>query len=135
MRWLRSHVGTAMVFVPSVTALIRDPDGRILLMQRSDDGQWDLIGGGIDPGEAPAQAVVREAWEETGLRIVPERIAGVFGGGPGFRATYPNGDEVEFTDIVFLCRVAGGTLHPRDGEATAFRWVAPEEMPALPFRY
>lgn len=135
MRWLRSHVGQAMVLVPAVTALIRDAEGRILLMRRSDDGQWDLPGGAIDPGEAPAQALVREVWEETGLCVVPERIAGLFGGGTGFRSTYPNGDEVEYTDLVFLCRIAGGSLTSHDGEASDFRWVAPAEMPALPFRY
>src|SRR5207237_5019764 len=86
-------------------------------------------------GEAPAQALVREVWEETGLSVVPEQIAGLFGGGTGFRATYPTGDEVEYTDLVFLCRTTGGSLVSHDGEATAFCWVPPAEMPALPFRY
>jgi len=68
--------------------------------------------GAIDPGEAPAQAVVREVWEETGLRVVPERLVGVFGG-LDYRYTYPNGDEVETTVIMFECRPVDGELRPQ----------------------
>ena len=58
--------------------------GVSLLQRRNDDGSWSLPAGAIDPGEGPAQAVVREAYEETGLHVVPEKVAGVFGG-EGFR--------------------------------------------------
>jgi 8-oxo-dGTP pyrophosphatase MutT (NUDIX family) len=135
LRDLRRRVGPALLMVPSVTAIIRDPAGRILLHRRSDDGRWDLPGGAIDPGEAPAEALVREVWEETGLRVVPVRIIGVFGGPNGFRSTYPNGDQVEYTDLLFECRVVGGKLVSRDGEATDFRYFPPADLPAIPFTY
>lgn len=135
LRRLRERIGRELVLMPSVTAVIRDAEGRLLLHRRSDDGQWDLPGGAIDPGEAPAQALVREIREETGLWVVPERILGVFGGRDGFRSTYPNGDQVEYTDIVFACRAVGGELASLDGEATEFRYFAPADLPAIPFRY
>ena len=47
--------------------------GDVLLHQSADDGNWYLIGGGMDPGEQPADAVVREVLEETGLEVIPER--------------------------------------------------------------
>jgi 8-oxo-dGTP pyrophosphatase MutT (NUDIX family) len=135
LRALRQKIGTALVLMPSVTAVIRDDAGRVLLMRRSDDGRWDLPGGTTDPGEPPARALAREVWEETGLQVVPERILGVFGGGDGFRATYPNGDQLEFMDVVFECRVVGGRLGCRDGEALELRYFPPDDLPELPLRY
>ena len=135
LKQLRARIGTALVLMPSVTAIVRDPAGRVLLQRRSDDGRWDLPGGTIDPGEAPARALVREVWEETGLLVRPERLVGVFGGRDGFRSTYPNGDQVEFTDVRFECRIVGGRLEPRDDESLALRFFAPDEIPALPLSY
>lgn len=135
LRGLRDKVGTALVMMPGVTAIIRDEAGRVLLMRRSDDGTWDLPGGTVDPGEAPAQALVREVWEETGLEVVPRRVAGVFGGGDEFRHTYPNGDQIAFVEVMFDCEVVGGALGSRDGEALELRYFPPDDLPPLPFNY
>ncbi len=120
-----------MLLNPGVSAIIRDDEGRVLLQKRSDDGTWSLPAGAIDPGETPAEAVVREAYEETGLHVVPEKVAGVFGG-KGFRHTYPNGDKLEIISIVFLCRVTGGELGGLDGETLELRYMLPEEFPESP---
>src|ERR1700710_1142172 len=88
MKALRERVGDRLLLVPCVAAVIHDSEGRILL-QRGTHGSWSLPAGGIDPGEAPAQAVIREVWEETGLRVRPDRVLGVFGGADGFRLVYP----------------------------------------------
>jgi 8-oxo-dGTP pyrophosphatase MutT (NUDIX family) len=55
-----------------------------------------------NPSENPAQAIVREVREETGLKVKPERIVGVFGGN-GFRLEYSNGDQVEYTVGLLEC--------------------------------
>ena len=52
-------------------------------------------------------------------------------GGEAFRQTYPNGDRVEFTVCVFACEVETFVPVALDGEADAFRWVAPDDVPAL----
>jgi 8-oxo-dGTP pyrophosphatase MutT (NUDIX family) len=111
---LRKKVGNDLLLVPSATALIFDDDGRILLALHSHRRLWVLPGGAIDPGESPADAVVREAWEETGLHVEPLRITGVYGGN---RVRYSNGDEVEYITTTFECRRLSGTLRP-DGEET-----------------
>lgn len=36
--------------------------------------RWVLVGGIVDPGETPMQAAIREAWEETGVRLTPEEL-------------------------------------------------------------
>ena len=109
LRGLREKIGRDLVLNPGVAALIRDEEGRILLQRRSDDGSWSLPAGAVDPGESPAQAVVREVWEETGLKVVPVGLAGVFSG-EGFLHVYPNGDRIDVFSVVFLCRAVGGTL-------------------------
>ncbi len=117
IRNLRTHVGHALLLLPGVAAVIHNAAGAVLLVRRADDGEWGLPAGAIDPGECPAQAVVREVWEETGLRVRPVRVIGVFGGEPLLRTTYPNGDQCEYTVIVYFCEVVGancgrGTARP-----------------------
>ncbi|HEX7243919.1 MAG TPA: NUDIX domain-containing protein [Longimicrobiaceae bacterium] len=131
---LRAAVGSGLLLLPGVAAVVRDPGGAVLMHRRSDDGRWSLPAGAVEPGESPAQAVVREVREETGLEVVPERVLGVFGG-DGFRHVYPNGDEIEYTVVVFACRAVGGRLEAQDGEALELRYFAPEAMPPLALRY
>ena len=131
LKGIRAAIGHDMLLNPGVAAIIRDGAGRVLLQKRSDDGSWSLPAGAIDPGETPAQAVVREAYEETGLHVVPEKVAGV-SGGAGFRHTYPHGDKIEIVSIVFLCRVTGGTLGGLDGESLELRYMLPEDFPESP---
>jgi 8-oxo-dGTP diphosphatase len=55
------------------------PDGRIVLIQRSDSGKWGLPGGMIDWGEDIPNAACRELEEETGLKLVKiRRLRGVY---------------------------------------------------------
>jgi ADP-ribose pyrophosphatase YjhB (NUDIX family) len=131
---LRSKVGNELLLVPSVAAVIKDEEGRVLLIKRSDNRRWSLPAGGIDPGETPAQAITREVQEETGLRVGPTRVLGVFGG-EGFRHTYENGDRVEFLCVLFKCEVLGGRLEAIDGEALGFRYFETEDLPDLILKY
>jgi ADP-ribose pyrophosphatase YjhB (NUDIX family) len=59
-------------------AAIIDETGRILLVQRADNGQWAMPGGALEVGETPAEGVVREALEETGFHCRPLALVGVF---------------------------------------------------------
>src|SRR5437868_4217600 len=93
---LRRHVGHDLIVMPAACALVRGAAGRVLIQRRADSGVWELPGGAIDPGEAPAQALVREIFEETGLVVRPRRLLGVLGG-EALRLRYPNGDVTEYT--------------------------------------
>ena len=134
LRDLRALVGHRLLLVPGVAAIVRDTDDRVLFMRRADNGEWGLPAGAIDPGETPAEAIARVVREETGLEVRPSRIAGVFGGS-GFRVRYENGDEAEYTVVVFDCEVVGGTLSATDGEALELRYFAPDEAPELQVAY
>lgn len=129
MRDLRAAVGSRLILVPAVAAVIHDAAGRVLLMQQRESGRWSLPAGAIDPGESPREAVVREVFEETGLAVRTSQLLEVVGG-EDFRAEYANGDRVEFTICVFACETSG-ELEAVDGEAIAFRWAEPVEATEL----
>ena len=78
---LRRLVGTAELWLPGVTAVVRRDD-EVLLVQRSDNHQWTPVTGIVDPREEPAVAARREALEETGVEIRVDRLASVGVVGP-----------------------------------------------------
>src|SRR5436853_3690894 len=103
VRALREKVGHDFLFLPSAAALIRDEDGRVLLVQHV-EGHWQVPGGAIDPGERPEDAARREVREEVGVEIETTGIAGVFGG-PEYAITYENGDRAGWVVTVFAARL------------------------------
>jgi ADP-ribose pyrophosphatase YjhB (NUDIX family) len=130
VRGLREKVGNDLLFMPSVAALIRNDDGRLLLV-RHVEGRWMLPGGAVEPGERPAEAVARECREEASIDIEVVRIAGVFGG-PEYRITYRNGDDAMWVVTVFEARIAGGEPRAGDDETIDVGWFAPDEIDTLP---
>jgi 8-oxo-dGTP pyrophosphatase MutT (NUDIX family) len=64
--------------LPAAFAVVSDGDGRVLLVRRADDLNWELPGGRIDVGESAVDAVVREVAEEAGLGITVTGLAGVY---------------------------------------------------------
>jgi len=121
LRSLRAHIGHELVLLPSVAVMVRDAGGRLLLVRDRATGLWQTVGGGMAPGEQPADAAVREAFEETGLLIEPTRVIGVYAG-PLFCLTYPNGDQVSYVGISFRARVVGGAERPCQDEVDRLGW-------------
>jgi len=97
---LRARLGQGLLLLPAVCGLVFNDRGEILLHRRSDTGRWSLLGGILEPGEHPADAVVREVFEETAVRIVPDRLVGVYLT-PEVR--YSNGDLAQYVVTTFEC--------------------------------
>ena len=91
--------------------IIREDDDDLLVMKRSKFGQvyYTLVGGGIEPGETPEQALAREVEEETSLRVLSARHVYTEEAGAPYGTQY-----------YFLCEYAGGTpqLMPDSEEAS-----------------
>jgi len=130
MRRVRQRVGSDLVLMPSVTIITFDDQGRVLLVKHADAGVWVAPGGSVDPHESPADAAVREMWEESGLLVEPTRVLGVYGG-PEFHVTYANGDEVSYSMAVFECRVIGGTLRPDRVETLELGYFSETDLATL----
>jgi 8-oxo-dGTP pyrophosphatase MutT (NUDIX family) len=130
IRRLRSKIGHDLLLLPSVAAVIRDAENRVLFQEKASGEGWSLPAGAIEPGESPEQAICREVREETGLLVEPRQVIGVYGGSD-FRYVYPNGDEVEYTAVLYLCVPIGLSAEPLDPETKSLRYFAEAEMPDL----
>ncbi|MEV0979392.1 MULTISPECIES: NUDIX domain-containing protein [unclassified Streptomyces] len=128
IRTLRASAGTQLLWLPGVTAIPFDDDGRVLLGRRADTGTWSVIGGIPDPGEQPAACAVREVYEETAVRCVAERVVLVQALDP---FTYPNGDMCQYMDITFRCRAVGGEARVNDDESLEVGWFEVDALPEL----
>jgi 8-oxo-dGTP pyrophosphatase MutT (NUDIX family) len=133
IRQLREKVGQAPILMLGVAGVVINAAGEILLQLRSDNGQWALPGGALDLGEEPAEAVVREVWEETGVLVQPERIVAVHGG-EDFFTRYPNGDQAYIVSITFACRPLRGEPRVNDDESLEVRYFPPDQLPPIPER-
>jgi 8-oxo-dGTP pyrophosphatase MutT (NUDIX family) len=129
MRSLRAKVGHDYVVMPCAAVLVRDEDGRVLLV-RHVEGRWQLPGGAVDPDESPAAAARRECREEASVDVELGRILGAFGG-PEYRVRYANGDEVGVVSVVYEARIVAGMPAAGDDETQAVGWFAEEELAQL----
>ena len=114
----------------SASAVIFDQAGRVLLMLRADNHHWGIPGGRAEIGESIAQTVVREVFEETGLRVSVKRLIGVYSDPARYSiASYPNGDVVQFVNVCFECVVESGALCGSD-EGRDLGFFDPQQLPA-----
>jgi len=123
---LREKIGHELLMLPGVCGLVFNEAGEVLLERRSDTGKWAVIGGMLEPGEAPADGVVREVFEETGVQVEPQRITGVYNTPV---ITYPNGDRAQYVITTFYCTPLSGTPHVHDEESLEVRYFAIDALP------
>lgn len=124
-----------MLWLSGATAVIlRDGDDglEVLLVKRSDDGEWSPVSGIVDPGEDPHVTAIREAQEEACVEIAVERLAWLNVTDP---VVYANGDITQYIDHTFRCRWLDGVPVPGDGEASEARFFAVDALPEMPAHY
>ena len=114
-----------MTPVCAVAAIVFDPEGRVLLVERGKppgEGLWSVPGGRLVGSETLAQGVAREVREETGLVVEV---------GPLSCVVERMGDDFHFVILDYLARVVGGTL-AAGSDARAARFVDEAELAKLP---
>src|SRR5690606_2648449 len=102
----------------SVAGSVIDPDNRVLVIRRRDNGHWEMPGGVLELGESFEDGVRREVAEETGMTVDVERLTGV----------YKNLNR-GIVALVFRCRPGNGNVHSTD-EARDVRWMTRDEVTA-----
>lgn len=107
----------------SVAAAIVDDNGRFLAIRRADNGRWEPPGGVLELDESIEHGLVREVAEETGLRIEPVALTGVY-----------KNMERGIVALVFRCRIIGHAAHP-PAEVDDIQWLAPDELARMPEAY
>lgn len=113
--------------IPAGDAAIFNQVGDLLLIQRKDNGLWAMPGGLCEVGETPAEGVVREAWEETGLTVTPISLVGVYDS--RFRGGL---NRFQLYQFVFLCRPGDPAAEPGlSNETLDVGWYAEAALPPL----
>jgi 8-oxo-dGTP diphosphatase len=102
----------------SVAAAILDDQGRFLVIQRADNGNWEPPGGVLELDESITEGLVREVREETGLHVEPLALTGVY-------KNMARG----IVAIVFRCAVLEGDART-SAEARDVRWLRVEDLEA-----
>lgn len=109
---------------PGISAAIITAGGGVLMVRRRvKEGElsWQFPAGGIEAGESPEEAAVRETLEETGLKVESTALIGQ-------RVHPKTGREMSYT----ACRVVDGEAHVADAdELDAVAWVTLDQIPEL----
>jgi ADP-ribose pyrophosphatase YjhB (NUDIX family) len=115
--------------VASVVAAVRNANGELLMIHRTDNDLWALPGGGHDIGESISQTVVREVLEETGIHVEVTGLVGIYTN-PHHVMAYDDGEVRQQFSICFTARPTGGTL-TTSGESREVVWVDPARLDDL----
>lgn len=115
------------VFGLAVRVLLSDEEGKILILKRSthsktNPGKWELPGGKVDQGESFDQALIREVFEETKLKIYLEHVVGV---------SEQNLHLIRAVHIIMSGKVMDGEL-TLSKEHEGYAWVYFENLPEYP---
>jgi ADP-ribose pyrophosphatase YjhB (NUDIX family)/GNAT superfamily N-acetyltransferase len=124
---LRERIGHDLLWMPGVSAVVRNDQGEVLLARRADFGHWGLVSGILEPGEQPAVGLVREIEEETGVIAEIEALTAVW---TLPEVTYPNGDRARYIDLCFTARYVSGEARVNDDESLEVGWFAIDALPS-----
>jgi ADP-ribose pyrophosphatase YjhB (NUDIX family) len=100
----------------SVAGAVIDDQGRALAIRRRDNGRWEPPGGVLELGEVIHDGLRREVFEETGLKVEPDALTGVY-------QNLPRG----IVAFVFRCHAVGGQLGS-SAEASEVAWLTADEI-------
>lgn len=116
--------------VPSVTCVVRDEQGRVLMVHKIDNDLWALPGGGHEPGETISATVVREVSEETGIDVEVTGLTGTYTN-PNHVMAYDDGEVRQQFSLCFTARWIGGSAHEDGEETREVRWMSPDDLVSL----
>ena len=110
--------------IPCVGAVVRDENGRLLLIRRGTDpghGQWSIPGGRVKDGETGEVAVAREVREETGLIVTVGAAVGTI--------DRPGRDGATYVITDYVCHLASPSLPTVAGDdVDSAAWVSDDEL-------
>lgn len=120
---------TAPLKVGCAAAIFDESHKKLLLTRRSDNGQWCLPGGGMEPGESATEACEREVLEETGLHVTADKLIAIYTS-PHRIISYGEKYKFQFVSLQFGASVKSGQLGLSD-ETTEVGYFSEEEITRL----
>ena len=112
--------------------IIRNENGQILLQERNDRNKWGVPGGCQDLGEDLRVTAVREAFEETGIKLDPTSIELIDTlSGESRKNSYPNGDIVYNNTSLYIAEISNvdASRLKGDSETKRLQFFNPDEVP------
>ena len=125
---LRESIGNQPLLMVGSTVLVLDTQNHLLMMKRSDSGNWGVPGGAMELGETTEETARRELLEETGFEVDELTLFGVFSGKELYHR-YPNGEEVYNVSIVYIVHNVSGNVKLTDGEHYDFHYFNLAHLP------
>jgi 8-oxo-dGTP pyrophosphatase MutT (NUDIX family) len=106
--------------------------GKLLLEKRRDSNTWGLVGGGVKKSESELQAIVREIYEELGLRVPAEKFhrLAVYGE-PGRIAAFRDGSIWRMVIVVFGLELEQMPKMRISAESRELRFFTKEELRSI----
>jgi 8-oxo-dGTP pyrophosphatase MutT (NUDIX family) len=115
--------------VVAASAFVLDPEGRLLMIRRTDSGLYALPGGRHELGETMTETAVRETLEETGVTIEVTDLIGIYSD-PAHVVAFSDGEVRQEFSICFRARPVSGQPRPSD-ESSEVRWIPRDQLDAL----
>ncbi|WP_146134786.1 HAD-IIA family hydrolase [Actinopolyspora mortivallis] len=128
-RWQHPEFSWPDTVRAGVAAVVFDEAGDVLLQRRADNGMWGLPSGHVEPAETVEEAVTREVFEETGLRVRVTGLIGVYSEPESQSFVYPSGRVSHFVTSCFRCRVVEGTPGAHGAETLEAAFFSPDALP------
>jgi len=113
----------------AASVVVKNAEAQVLLVLRANEpeaGCWTIPGGHVEPGETLEDAAVREAFEETGLRVSVEHEVGIL--------DLANGPDEILEIHDFLAHVVAGDLVAGD-DAADVGWFGQEALQDMPLTH
>ena len=126
---LRALAGDRTLLFVGARAVVRDDLGRILLIQRSDNGHWAMPAGAMELGESISDCAIREVWEETGLEATAVTPF-AFYTGPDYTFTNMYRDTYQLFVVTFRVDAWSGQLQKATDETTDAGFFPVDALPA-----
>ncbi len=120
---------TANSIVVAVAAIVRNDDGDLLMIERTDNNLWAIPGGAQDIGESVVDTVRREVREETGIDVDVTGLSGIYSD-PKHVIAYDDGEVRQEFSLCFHARPIGGALRT-SSESRRVHWIPPAQVNEL----
>ncbi len=125
---LRKTIGHDLIMTVGCGVLVVNDKDEVLLQKRSDNGQWCIPGGALEPGETYTEAATRELQEEVRITVSDLKLFGLYAGEER-EIHYPNKDVVYSLAVIFTTNKYTGTISDEDSEVLEHRFFAREDVP------
>ena len=124
---LRAVIGHRPIVYGAGSIIVENEAGEILLGRRTDNRLWGYSGGGMELGETVEECARRELLEEMGLTANDLELFMVHSGEEA-HMVYPNGDEVYYLEVIYICRSYRGEPRRQPEELSELRFFAPQDI-------